>query len=64
MIKFFLFLLLGVYIIRTLFTGLFRYFIRNLSQQQKASPKPSNENPKKGPDSKNVGEYIEYEEID
>lgn len=64
MIKFLVFLFLGIYLLRSILRGVIHYFIKNISQQQSQSFQEDTPKKKKGPDSKNVGEYIDYEEID
>jgi|TARA_X000000368_G_scaffold152440_1_gene120118 hypothetical protein len=66
MIKIFLFIILGYYILKFVFPFLLRYIISRLTRNvQKEFGKRSSEDTKKNkPKSSNIGEYVDYEEID
>tara|TARA_B100001250_G_scaffold251056_1_gene215797 strand:- start:8217 stop:8420 length:204 start_codon:yes stop_codon:yes gene_type:complete len=67
MIKVLLFIILGYYLLRLVFPFLLRFFISRLSKNvEKEFRKNNRENNKDQNKSKssNMGEYIDYEEID
>lgn len=64
MIKFLLFLLLGLHLIRSIFVGFIQFFLKSNGQKRTPESAPPQSNTKKEPNFKNVGEYIDYEEID
>ena len=66
MIKFFLFIITGYCILKYIFPFLLRVLISRLTRNvQKEFNRKSNMDPKKNkPKSSNIGEYIDYEEID
>ncbi len=67
MIKVLLFIILGYYLLRLVSPFLLRYFISRLSKNvEKEFRKNNRENTKDQNKSKssNMGEYIDYEEID
>ncbi|MBT6568079.1 MAG: DUF4834 domain-containing protein [Flavobacteriaceae bacterium] len=64
MIKFLVFLFLGIYLLRSILRGVIHYFVKNILQQQSQPSQEQTSKKKQRPDSKNVGEYIDYEEID
>jgi hypothetical protein len=67
MIKIFLFIILGYYLLRLLSPFLLRFFIsritKNVEKEFKKNNKENNKDQNK-PKSSNMGEYIDYEEID
>ena len=66
MIKIFLFIILGYYILKFAFPFLLRLLISRLTRNvQKEFSKKRNEDTKKNKSkSSNIGEYIDYEEIE
>ena len=64
MIKFLIFLLFGLYLVRTFLIGFVRFFIAAFAPPKKSKPSETSTVKKEGPNSKNIGEYIDYEEID